>query len=505
MRSNVVTKSLTSSVLLQLTVAVSGFILPHLIISIYGSQINGMISSITQFLSYLAMVESGIRASSLVELYKPLAEKNESKRNQILSATRAFYIKSGVAYLICLVGLMFLYPVFVKGQIDIATARWMILILASSNVVDYFILGKYQVLLAADQKTHIIYNIQSAGTLLNLIVSVVIIYFRGSILLVKFSGTLVYAFRSFFIILYVRSHYKNLAFNVKFKRKMLPQRWNALIHQIAGVVCNNTDLVLITILLGSKSLAEASVYYVYNLASTMFTSLFNSVSSAIIPHFGNLLSKGENELARERFGLFEFIYYIVIFTLYTCMFGLMIPFVKLYTGGAVDADYHRPILAILFVCMGVILNIRIPSMMIICAAGHYKQTQFRAIIEAVINLTSSIILILALGIEGAVIGTVCAFLYRSVDSIVYCAHNLMEGTLQRTAVRIIRNGILMIALCVGIRSHNLNIHSWWSFILIAIAMTVCTAIIFILYNVAFEWRNRIEFAKLLNNRRIGDI
>lgn len=497
MRSTIVKKNLISSIVLQLTAALSGFILPHLIISVYGSSTNGMITSITQYLSYLAMVEAGVRASSLIELYKPLAENDEAKRNQILSATRSFYTKSGIVYTICLLGLMWLYPLLVKGQVDTNTARWMILILASSNIVDYYILGKYQVLLAADQKTHIIYFVQSIGTILNLVVSVILIYCEKDILFVKLSGTVIYALRSIVIVSYVRRKYHNINFRVKTKGTVLPQRWNALVHQFAGVVCNNTDLVLITLLLGAKSMAEASVYYVYNLASSMFTSLFNSVSSAIIPYFGNMLVKKEDDRAQYQFDLMEYIYLIIIFTIYTCMYSLMMSFVGLYTKGATDANYNRQILAVLFVIMGVIQNIRIPSMIIICAAGHYKETQSRAIIEAGINLLTSIVLISTIGIEGAVIGTICAFLYRSVDSVIYCARFFMKQSLSRTIARAARNGLMMIIMCIGMKRIHLVITSWMDFVLYGCIMTIVVGGCFVLVNSLFEMKKSKEIIQLI--------
>ena len=49
-----------SAILLQVVTAVSGIILPRIIITNYGSGVNGLIASITQFLSYIALLETGI-------------------------------------------------------------------------------------------------------------------------------------------------------------------------------------------------------------------------------------------------------------------------------------------------------------------------------------------------------------------------------------------------------------------------------------------------------------
>ena len=53
-----------------------------------------------------------------------------------------------------------------------------------------------------------------------------------------------------------------------------------------------------------------------------------------------------------------------------------------YTKGYVDVK-----LAVLFMLIGFANNIRIPCLTMINAAGHFKETQWRAILEAVINIT----------------------------------------------------------------------------------------------------------------------
>lgn len=67
--------------------------------------------------------------------------------------------------------------------------------------------------------------------------------------------------------------------------------------------------------------------------------------------------------------------------------------------GRIDAGVGNGIpyvdvkLAVLFMLIGFANNIRIPCLTMINAAGHFKETQWRAILEAVINITVSILLI----------------------------------------------------------------------------------------------------------------
>ena len=51
-----------TALLSQLVTLISGFILPRLIIGQYGSEVNGLVSSITQFLAFFSMMEMGVGA-----------------------------------------------------------------------------------------------------------------------------------------------------------------------------------------------------------------------------------------------------------------------------------------------------------------------------------------------------------------------------------------------------------------------------------------------------------
>ena len=68
-----------SNLLLQFVVIISGFIMPKLLISTYGSDVYGLVASITQFLSLITLLESGIGPLIKANLYKLIAKKIKRK------------------------------------------------------------------------------------------------------------------------------------------------------------------------------------------------------------------------------------------------------------------------------------------------------------------------------------------------------------------------------------------------------------------------------------------
>ena len=126
MRTRQALKNMISSLLLQLTLAISGIIVPRFFTALYGSSVNGLVSSISQFITYMGLVEAGIGAAGTVALYGPIARKETENINGIISAARAFYQRSGLIFVGLVAGLFVLYPYLVQNEIqDLAFIRMM--------------------------------------------------------------------------------------------------------------------------------------------------------------------------------------------------------------------------------------------------------------------------------------------------------------------------------------------------------------------------------------------
>lgn len=488
MRTNNAIKNTLASILVEIIAALSGIILPRYFISVYGSSVNGLVTSVGQFITYMGLVEAGVSAAATVELYKPLAINDRDRINEIVSAAKGFYIKSGILFVVLDIVLVILYP-FINNEIaDVSFVRTMIVVLSLSGVVDYFLLGKYRVLLVADQKTYIIAIAQAIGTIVTLIVSIVLIDINSSPILVKAVVAIVYLLRTLYIVFYVRKKYDYICFNKGYSSSAFPQRKSALLHQIVGMVCNNTDVVLLTALVQKDALAEVSVYGVYNMVAYNLTALFNSISKGVGASFGSLMAQDDQCAMKKTFSVFELLYFTLLFTVYTCMGVLLYSFISLYSSSFRDSEiYIRWALVALFTACGIVQNIRIPGLTIQVAAGHFKQTQGAAIIEAVINLGVSLALIRPIGINGVLIGTLIAYLYRSTYVIIYNARNFLQGTIKRTVARIIRHLLLSgIIITIGIKFFVPYMNTWIMWIVCAVIMAVVSGSFYIFVNYLSE-------------------
>lgn len=97
-----------SSLMFQIATIVCGFILPRLILKAYGSEVNGLVNSIMQFLAIISFLELGVGVVVEATLYKPLADKDSNKVSMIIASANKFFSKIGfiLIFYVCFLSLI---------------------------------------------------------------------------------------------------------------------------------------------------------------------------------------------------------------------------------------------------------------------------------------------------------------------------------------------------------------------------------------------------------------
>lgn len=99
----------------------------------YGSEINGLISSILQFISYFNLVEAGLSSAAVYSLYKPIAEKDYNRINRIVVAAKHFYVKSGFIFVGLVVILAICYPFITDSTVLDQTSIFVLVLVLGVN------------------------------------------------------------------------------------------------------------------------------------------------------------------------------------------------------------------------------------------------------------------------------------------------------------------------------------------------------------------------------------
>lgn len=421
MRSRKALANVLSALLLQLVTVICGFITPRLILSAYGSNVNGIISSINQFLGYIVLLEAGVGGVVKAALYKPLAGKDKKKLSDIIKATEIFFKKVAYLFIIFLVLLAILYPCLVKNDFSWIFTFSLVLIIGISTFMQYYFSITYEILLQADQKMYFTSILQMLTLIMNTALVVILIKSGTNIHLVKLCSALIFIIRPLILNLYVKKKY-NLDKSCRIDNEAIKQRWDGLGQHIAFFIHTNTDIVVLTLF---TNVREVSVYSIYYMVVSGIEKLVNAVSNGLTAAVGNMIAKNEDEALNRTFNLFEFLIFNLVTIFYTGTALLIVPFVSVYTRGISDVNYIRPMFGIIFVIAEAIYCIRSPYTSVIYSAGHYRQTTKGAFIEAGINIIISIIAVNKYGIIGVAAGTLTAMAFRTIELAFYLSKNIL--------------------------------------------------------------------------------
>lgn len=473
-----------SSAVLQIVTMITGMITPRVMLTVYGSDINGLITSIGQFISYFSLVEAGLAAATIYALYAPLANDDHDKINSIVTASKQFYIQSGFIFVALTAGLAALYPVFVKSDIlSRPEICILVLILGISGAMEFFTLAKYRAILTADQKTYIIALTSSLIIILNTLIILISAKLKLNVIIMRALVLMTVFLRSLILSLYVKKKYKYIRFNATPDKTALNKRWDALYQQLLGSAQNGAPVVLITFL---STLKQVSIYSIYSMVLSGLNGILGIFMSGLAASFGEIIAKKEQTTLQKTYSDFEYAYYMLITIVYTVCFITIMPFIKIYTASVTDANYNLAIYGFLFTLNGLLYNIKTPQGMIVISAGLYKETRWRSTTQALLIVIPGIVLTHFFGVAGMMAALCLSNIYRTIDLLFFIPKYVTKLSPLQTARRMLR---IAVCICVSAGSaHFLSYapRSLLSWFLYAAVIGIYVTVIVLIINFAFE-------------------
>ncbi len=475
-----------SSLSYQLVNIVCNFILPRLILKAYGSEVNGLVNSIAQFLHIIGFLELGVGSVVQSALYKPLAEKNfESVSKVVASAQKYFRI---LAYILSgyVVVLIIAYPFIAEQNFGWVYTAFLIFAISISSFAQYYFGAVDSLLLNADQHGYVQYVTQIITLLLNTATCALLIYLGAGIHAVKLTTSCFFLLRPLVFRIYITKHYR-IDRKIKYAEEPIKQKWNGIAQHVAAVVLDGTDVVVLTIF---SSLSDVSVYSVYHLVINGVKGLFMSLINGIKSLIGELWAKQELETLNKTFGWFEWILHTGTVFVFGCTGMLIVPFITVYTNGISDADYVQPGFAILITLAYAGHSLRLPYSVMILAGGHYKQTQNSYIIAAILNVVLSLVLVISFGLVGVAIGTLVAMLYQTIWMAYYISQNLNRWPFRNFVKQMLIDIITVMIAVTSTFLISLTSVNYLSWVVMALKIVLIWSAVILVVNY-FCYRERV--------------
>ena len=478
--------NMASYAILQVVNMLVGLVLPRLYLAVYGSEVNGIISTINSFTTYFSYLEAGLGLTLIHSLFKPLAENNISKTNGILSFSKKQYRKISYLYFILVVILSLVFPFF-KAANDIGKGEFisLVFVIGLYGALDFYTMAKYRVILTADRKEYVISNAMILAQLLRFGLVSLLLNFEMSVVFVKIVPILTLIVRSVILKIYVAKKYPNLSFSVKEKTTVSASkdRWDALLLQISISTSVSLPTIIVSQALGYK---EANVFAVYSLVITAMISIVSALSSGVSPMLGRSIAQGKD--INKTYNIYDFVVSIVITVVFSITTIMIIPFVVIYTNVVDDINYVVPSYAILFCVWASLYSYRIPVTAVINAAGIYRPNRIHNAVNLVMQIIGGVVATIIGGAPGLLIVMIVAAVHRNISLSLVNSKKLLHNGITKCIIR----QIIMILIIVGnfalayapIKNAVNGVGDWifWATIISVIEFIIC-GIIFALTDI----------------------
>ena len=397
-------KNIYIGVATQIIITLLGFISRRIFLDSLGSDYLGLNGLLTNVLSMLSLVEGGIGASIVYNLYKPLAEGDE---NEVIALVQLYKKLYGIIAILVGVLSLGLYPLLNVLIDDSATIPFLGLvyfIFIFKNMLSYLNAHKWS-LINADQKGYIIARYNLLFNVITTIIKIFVLKLTANYVLFLVLELVVFGIQNIWngrivnrLYPYIKTKNKYNV-NPHLKKELFKNVKAMFLHNIGGYCVFGTDNLLISALVNLKSVG---LYSNYTMVINQLIGILKPILSGADASIGNLIATESEDKTCEIFNISYLLNFWIYGFVTIVLYNLLEPFINFWLGEGLLLDS--------FTFLIILLNFYISGMRssIISfktKAGIFSNDQYLPLIESVINLGGSIIFAKYYGLVGIFLGT----------------------------------------------------------------------------------------------------
>ncbi|WLR42795.1 hypothetical protein LC087_00680 [Bacillus carboniphilus] len=387
----------------QVIITALSFISRTVFIYTLGIEYLGVNGLFTNILALLSLAESGIGASIMYSLYKPVAENDHEAVKKLMRLyRRAYYV---IAMVVLILGIS-LIPFIdnIVGQTNVENVVFIYILFLCNTVLPYFFMYKIS-LLNANQKTYITTSIYAITSIILAILRIGILYFTENYYLYLVIELILNLVSAMVLSRIVTRSYPFI--KEKVSGRLEPHIKKNIVTNVKAIVLQNIGVYLIIgtdniIISTFVSIAAVGLYSNYQLIMEICRTFMNQITTNMYHSVGNLVSTE----AKERVYLIYKVIHLINLWLYSALFVLLYinldNFIIIWLG---EDFLLGSIVVILLLISFWERGMRNAVTTIKTTSGIFKEDKYAPLIQASINLPISILLVQELGLEGVFLGT----------------------------------------------------------------------------------------------------
>lgn len=349
--------------------------------------INGLYGNI---LSVLAIAELGLGNVTQFFLYKPIAEGKYSYTNSLFGYFKKLYTIIAVIVLLFGLALIPFLKYIVNGNLNqIELIIYYVLFLLNS-VVTYFSAPHISLLAASqDNRLHKIVTLFTS-LILTLLHIVVLLIFKNYMVYVV--ATLITTILNVVIINILcgkkypyikKAQYNNELIN---KIDIINKLKATFVYKIGAVIVNNTDNILISLMVGTT---EVGLYSNYYMPISAIQTCLAIITTSLISGIGNLSANGNKNHMYKVFKLMIWFYHFIGATFGILLYFLVDEFISLWLG----REFVMNKIVVFAIAMNFYTsNVISPVWMFRETNGLFEKVKYLLLCTALVNVIASVVL-----------------------------------------------------------------------------------------------------------------
>ncbi len=375
----------------------SNFITRSVFVDQLGLSMAGVDTTFKNFLQVLSLAELGLSTGLLYKLYKPIEEKNNREIKRVLNFYKQAYKVIASVFMGGAVVLAFVVNFFIEDTDKSPLYISFLFILYAGDTVASYLFANRKALIVADQNNYLVNRNDAFIALITLISQVTLLYLTKSFIVYAVVKIVCRLIGASLIGNKFKKMYPEIAKDKSKEtitgdeRKSLIKNMSAMLcHRIGGVSVTATGSAITSKVLGT---VQAGIYGNYTIITTALMQLVTQVFNGVTASFGNIITVESKETIYKRFKLLYFFNYL-IFSFFTVSVGVIVqPFMMLWMHGDPNSLFADRTV-VLLLCYFYVFGIRRVVLMAKDSAGLFRQDQWFAILEAVLNIVMSVAFVL---------------------------------------------------------------------------------------------------------------
>ena len=371
-----------------------------------GADFIGLTGTLLSILGLLNLSELGIGLSISYFLFKPIADNDHPKINDILSLLGYLYKCIGIFIVVTGVLVSLFFPLFFENAtMPLGIVYFAYFSFLGSSAIGYFI-NYRQTLLDADQKKYLVSFYFQSFNIIKSVLQILLAYYYKN-LYIWVAIELIFSIIQCIVLNWkIRKEYPWLRTNkakgrtlLKVYPEVLTKTKQILVHQLKDFLLTKSDEILVFAFVSLKMVAFYGNYVmIINKLSTLFLTLFSGMGAGV----GNLVAESDKRHIKEIFWQLSSAKHLTAGVLVISLSFLINPFICWWLGPQYELSNY---IVILFMINLYIMQTRSVVDMFNHSYGLYDDV-WSAWAEGIINITVTVLIASKYGIIGILLGKI---------------------------------------------------------------------------------------------------